>query len=216
MKERQLQFRKGVEGFSSDDRKLGTLLGVVMDPKTTEASHLVVHKGFLFTEDKVVPMSLVGTFLEDRIVLKDAGENLDALLRYEETHYLPIQEVGEEIERMYWNPPIEMYWSRVDTMPVFPESPFVRKIEKNIPEGTVGLMEGAKVVASDGESVGEIESMFADPLSNRISHIVVASGSLFRKETRVVPVHWLKSVNDTEVHLSVDSRLVERLREYHP
>jgi sporulation protein YlmC with PRC-barrel domain len=211
-----MQFRKGVAVFSSDDKKLGTLLGVVMDPKTTEASHLVVHKGFLFTEDKVVPMNLVGTVMEDRIVLKDARENLDELPRYEETHYIPIDQAGEEVELMYWNPPIEMYWGRVNNLPVFPESPFVRKVEKNIPEGTVGLMEGAQVVASDGETVGEIESMFADPLSNRITHIVLASGGIVWKQWRIIPVHWLKDVGETDVHLSVDSKFVERLREYHP
>ena len=211
-----MQFKKGVEVFSSGDKKLGTLLGVVMDPKTTEASHLVVQEGFLFTEDKVVPMYLVGTVLEDRIELKDVRENLDELPRYEEAHYIPIHEAGEEIEIMYWNPPIEMYWSRVNNLPVFPESPFVRKVEKNIPEGTVGLMEGAKVVASDGETVGEIESMFADPLSNRISHIVLRSGGMVWKEWRIIPVHWLKSVDDTEVHLSVDSRFVKRMRDYTP
>ena len=211
-----MEFRKGVEVLSSENKKLGTLLGVVMDPKTTEASHLVVHKGFLFTEDKVVPMHLVGTVLEDRIVLKDVRENLDELPQYEETHYIPIQEAGEDIELMYWNPPTEMYWNRVNNLPVFPESPFVRKLDKNIPEDTVGLMEGAKVVALDGEIVGEIESMFADPLNNRITHIVVSSGSLLWKESRVIPVHWLKNVAETEVQLSVDSRLVRRLREYHP
>lgn len=186
-----MQFRKGVEVFASDDKKLGTLLGVVMDPKTTEASHLVVQAGFLFTEDKVVPMELVGSVGQERITLKEVKQNLDDLPRYEETHYIPIEEAGDEAGLLYWYPPIESYWGRYGNMPVMPASPYVRKLEKNIPEGTVGLMEGAKVVASDGESVGEIESMFADPQSNHITHIVVLSGSLLHKdERRVIPVYW--------------------------
>jgi sporulation protein YlmC with PRC-barrel domain len=210
-----MQFRKGLEVFSSDDKKLGTLLGVVMDPKTTKSSHLIVHAGFLFTEDKVVPMDLVDSVTPDGITLKGPREKLDELPHYEETHYIPIDQAGEDVELMYWYPPVEMYWSRYSSMPVFPESPFVRKLEKNIPEGTVGLLEGAKVMASDGEHVGEIESMFADSKSNRITHLVVSSGIL-KKERRIIPVHWLKHVDDTEVHLSVDSPLLERLPEHHP
>ena len=210
-----MEFRKGVEVFSSDDEQIGTLLRVVMDPKTRKVSHLVVKEGFLFTEDKVVPIGLVGTVTEKRITMKEIKENLDDLPRYEETHYIPIDEAGDHPESVYWYPPMEVYGGRFGGAPLFPESQFVQKTELNIPEGTVGLMQGAKVTAADDENVGEIESMIANPRDKRITHIVVSSG-LLRKEKRIIPVHWLATVQEDEVFLSVDSRFLERLPEYHP
>lgn len=210
-----MEFRKGVDMYSSDDHKVGSLLRVVMDPKTRKVSHLVVQEGFLFTENKVVPMELVDSVAEDRIDLRQIKENLDDLPMYEETHFVPIDEAGDHPESVYWYPPVDMYWGRFGGYPVFPESQFVRKTEINIPEGTVGLMEGAKVVASDDENVGAIESMFANPKDKRISHLVVSSG-LLRKDHRIIPVHWLASVREDEVYLSVDSHFFERLPEYHP
>lgn len=210
-----MEFRKGVDVFSSDDRKIGSLLRVVMDPKTRKVSHLVVKEGLLFTEDKVVPMDLVGSVTEERITMKQIKENLDDLPKYEETHYIPIEEAGDYPDSVYWYPPVELYWGRLGGYSVFPESQFVQRTEKNIPDGAVGLMEGTKVIAADDETVGEIESMIANPKDKRITHIVVSSGLLL-KEKRIIPVHWLATVRDDEVFLSVDSRFLERLPEYHP
>ena len=210
-----MEFKKGVDVYSSDDEKVGSLLRVVMDPKTRKVSHLVVKEGILFTEDKVVPIELVESVSHERITMKEIKENLDDLPMYEETHYIPIDEAGDYPESVYWYPPVDMYWGRFGDYPVFPESQFVQRTATNIPEGTVGLMEGAKVIAADDEKVGEIESMIANPRDKRITHLVV-SGGLLGLEKRIIPVHWLSTVREDEVFLSVDSRFWERLPEYHP
>jgi hypothetical protein len=44
----------------------------------------------------------------------------------------------------------------------YPICPYVVKTERQIPEGTVALEEGAKVIGSDGEHVGKIERIFTD------------------------------------------------------
>jgi uncharacterized protein YrrD len=71
-------------------------------------------------------------------------------------------------------------------------------------------MEGAKVIAADDEKVGEIESLIANSKDKRITHFVISSG-LLRKEHRIIPVHWLSTVREDEILLSVDSRFLERL-----
>jgi uncharacterized protein YrrD len=79
----------------------------------------------------------------------------------------------------------------------------------------IALSEGAKVIAENGEHVGNIETLITDPKDDRVTHVVIASG-LLTKERKIIPVHWLNTVLDDEVRLSVDSRLLERLPEYHP
>lgn len=216
-------FKTGVDVYSSDDEKIGTLHRVVMDPKTKEVTHIVVQRGLLFTEDKVVPMDLVGSVTEDRISLQGSKEHLDELPAYEETHYVRPDEAthgevtSDTSDTLYWYPPVDLSAGGFGRYPVafFPQSLYVQKIEKNIPEGMVALAQGAKVVAEDGEHVGNIETLITDPKDDRVTHVVVSSGLLL-KERKIIPAYWLSSVSDDEVHLSVESRLLDRLPEYHP
>ena len=217
-------FKTGVDVYSSDDEKIGTLHRVVMDPKTKEVSHIVVQKGLLFTEDKVVPMDLVGSLTEDRISLQGSKEHLDELPEYEETHYVRPDATTDEGEvsthttdTLYWYPPVDLSAGGFGRYPVafFPQSLYVQKTTKNIPEGMIALAQGVKVVAEDGEHVGNIETLITDPKDDRVTHVVVSSGLLL-KERKIIPAYWLSSVSDDEVHLSVESRLLERLPEYHP
>jgi uncharacterized protein YrrD len=210
-------FKQGVDVYSSDNEKIGTLHRVVMDPNTKEVTHIVVQEGFLFTEDKVVPMDLIGSVTEERIALQGSKEHLDELPKYEETHYVPRDaSVEDDMRTLYWYPPVGMWgpygYARY---PIYPESLYMRETEKNIPEGMIALSEGAKVIAENGEHVGNIETLITDPKDDRVTHVVIASG-LLTKERKIIPVHWLNTVLDDEVRLSVDSRLLERLPEYHP
>lgn len=208
-------FKKGVEVFSSDDEKIGTLDRVVMDPKTKEVTHIIVREGFLFTEDKVVPMDLIGSVTDDRIALQGSKEHLDELPEYEETHYVPrTAAVDDDMSTLYWNPPVDA-WGGYGRYAFYPQSQYLRRTEKNIPEGMVALAEGAKVLSEDGKHVGNIETLVTDPKEDRVTHLVISSGLLL-KERKIIPAYWLSSVNDDEVHLSVESRLLDRLPEYHP
>ena len=209
-------FKKGVDVFSSDNEKIGTLDRVVMDPKTKEVTHIIVREGFLFTEDKVVPMDLIGSITNERISLQGSKEHLDELPEYEETHYIPRDDtLDDDMSTLYWNPPVYAGGGYGRYPVIYPQSLYIRRTEKNIPEGMVALAEGAKVLAEDDEQVGNIETLITDPKDERVTHLVISSG-LLMKERKIIPSHWLGTVAEDEVHLSVDSRLLERLPEYHP
>jgi uncharacterized protein YrrD len=207
-------FKQGTDVFSSDNDKIGTLDRVVMDPKTKEVTHIIVREGFLFTADKVVPMDLIGSVTDERISLQGSKEHLDELPDYEETHYVPRDAaVDDDMDTLYWYPPAD-YLAGYGRYVFYPQSQYLRQTEKNIPEGMVALAEGAKVLTEDGEHVGNIETLVTDP-NERVTHLVISSG-LLMKERKIIPSHWLSAVTEDEVHLSVDSRLLERLPEYHP
>ena len=65
-----MEFKEGAVVFSSDDKKVGHIRRVVIDPKTEEVTHLVIEKGFLFVEDRVIPIEEVQaqstTWLNDK------------------------------------------------------------------------------------------------------------------------------------------------------
>lgn len=85
-----MQFTEGAKVFTADGERVGAIDRVVLKPDTKEVTHLVVQKGFLFTEDKVVPMSLVGPATEDRVTLREDAGDLQALPDFEESHHVPL------------------------------------------------------------------------------------------------------------------------------
>jgi uncharacterized protein YrrD len=77
----------------------------------------------------------------------------------------------------------------------------------------VALEKGAKVVSKDGEEIGEVAQILVEPSDNRATHIVVAQG-LLSKEHKLVPTLWITDATEEEIHLLIDSDLLEGLPEY--
>jgi uncharacterized protein YrrD len=214
-----MQFKKGAEVFSGEGEKIGTLNRVVIDPRTREVSSLVVEKGILFRTDKVIPITLVDLDIEDRIILKKTNQDiLEDFPDFETAHYVPLDEPDnpsyEAVEASYWYPPIHPGWAMSNYVG-HPLPNFVLKTDQDIPEGTVALEEGAKVISRDGEHIGNVEQVITESQENRVSHFVISEG-FFLKERKLVPAVWVTDVAEDEIHLSVESSLFERLPEYQP
>ena len=212
-----MQFKKGAEVFSGEGEKIGTLNRVVIDPRTREVSSLVVGKGILFRTDKVIPITLVDLDIEDRIVLKKTNQDiLEDFPDFETAHYVPLDESDnpyyEAVEASFWYPPVHPGWA-LGNYVGHPMPEFVLKTDQDIPEGTVALEEGAKVISRDGKHVGNVEQVITESQENRVSHFVISEGFLL-KERKLVPAVWVTNVAEDEIHLSVESSLFERLPEY--
>lgn len=214
-----------------DGDKVGTIERVVLDPKTKEVTHIVVDKGFFFSEDKVVPISLLGPTTEDRATLREGEYEFEELPPFVETEFVraeaespqvpkvrPGQEQGISqptayVRPYYWYPPLGIGWWTGITYPANVDSEFVKTADFNIPEGTVALEEGARVVSSDEEQVGDVEEVLTDPETNRVTHFVIAEGLLL-KERKLIPANWVDSILEDRVFLSVPSDVVEDLPHY--
>jgi hypothetical protein len=86
---------------------------------------------------------------------------------------------------------------------------------RNIPADTIPLKEGAEVISSDEKHLGEVERLFVDSESHKATHFLISQGTLF-KEEKLVPAHWIRSVEENKVQLSAPARLLERLPAYQP
>lgn len=208
--------------YTADGERVGEIDRVVIDPRTREVTHLVVEKGFLFTEDRVVPLSLVGPATGDKVVLREDAGDLDQLPHFRESYYVatetmvqPTAEPPTGIGSLYWYPPVASRWAS-PSYKAEPASRFVEQQErsiKNIPEGTVAMKEGAAVVSSEEEHVGDIERIFTASPEERVTHLLISQGLLL-KEEKLVPVTWITDVLENEVHLSVDAEYIDSLPEY--
>ena len=218
-----MQFKENASVVTAGGQKVGRIDRVVLDPKSKELTHLVVKKGFLFTEDKVVSLDAVDTATEDQVVLKQGQDDPDEFPDFEETHYIPVEDAKHSAKSVsgglgalawYYPLPKGAWWStHMGTYSGYPQPPYVRKTEVHIPDGTVALEEGARVVSSDGEHVGDVERIYADDKTQRVTHILISHG-LISKSRKLIPSMWVESVSDDAVWLSVGSLIVEAMPQY--
>lgn len=86
----------------------------------------------------------------------------------------------------------------------------MRETHLNIPDQTVALKEGARVVDHDNVEVGQVAQVLTDTPSAEVSHFLIAKGLLV-KEHRLIPAEWVESLTDDEVQLTVAADTVEKL-----
>jgi uncharacterized protein YrrD len=215
----QMQFKDGTNVLTADGKNVGRIDRVVLEPDSKEVTHLVIEKGVLFTEDKVVPISLVGPATADKVTLRKDEDELEALQEFQESHYVHADmdfksssAPSQGAIPLYRYPPIGS-WRNTGGYTPYAKSNVVLKTEKNIPKGTIALQEGAEVVGSDGKTIGKIEQIFTDSVEDRATHLLISEG-LILKEKRLIPTQWIRNLFEDEVHISVSSEFVNGLPEY--
>jgi uncharacterized protein YrrD len=215
-----MRFEKGTEVYTSKGEAVGTLSRVVIDARTRDITDLVVERGAVFKDEKVVPIGLVEIENDERIVLRETNQDIDDFLNYETTHYVPSDHVAEQpsdtIEQYYWYPPLGFQFPSHGILPggsVVPD--YIPRTEDAIPEGRVAIGGGAQVIGADEKHIGNVEQVLSDSQSNNVTHFVVGKGLLL-KEHKLVPAVWVSRVDDDKIYLSVDADMFERLPDYQP
>jgi len=210
-----MQFKQDAKVVTPTGQVVGHVDRVVLNPNNKQVTHIVVQKGFLFTEDKIVPLALIESATDDRVTLRRSAGDLDKLPPFEETHYIPLSKdeadaaayVSGLAYPLYWYPPMGG-WLGHDYLP-----PFTAEVEQHIPEDTVAVKEGARVISSDNKHVGNVERVFTEPRGDRATYFVITQG-LFLKERKLVPTTWIREVESDEIYLSVGSSVLDSLAAY--
>ena len=202
---------QGEKVITSEGDVAGEISRVVLDPKTKEVTDIVVKEGFLFKEERVVPIDLVQYSDEEELQLRDTPVDFNKLPVFEETHHILLDE--EELNRMeggsasayYRFPPLYSGgWMAESEV----ARPYLEKRVENIPEGTVALKEGATVLDLDGEPVGDVEQILTETQQDQATHLVVLEGLIF-KEKKLIPIEWVSTIMEGEVHLAVGPQILE-------
>jgi uncharacterized protein YrrD len=215
-----MELKEGTSVYTANGEEVGKINRFVLDPATNEVTHIVVQKGWLLPEDKVVPLRMVSSATEEKVVLNEDIGDFEQLPPFEETHFVELNEAdtgpGKQptyryAPAYYLYPPAGYIGYPAYGLGYYGWPPI--QTQQNIPENTVPLKEGSNVISSDDEHVGDVERLFVDPDSNRASHFVISQGLLF-KDRKLVPADWVRSVEEDKVYLAVPSRLLERLPAY--
>jgi sporulation protein YlmC with PRC-barrel domain len=209
-----MKIRFGADVKTFDDQKIGTVKQVVIDPATQEISHLIIEKGLLFKEDKVLPISLILQADQEKVKLVETDEDLEELPEYQEEYYLPI-----DAEPMY-DPDLALSRNFLISKPriVPKKQEEVRYIkqgdyQENLPEDTRMLRIGAEVFSLDGEEIGRVSELVLDFQTDRITHLVL-DRALLRDDRVLIPYQWVDDVSQEKVTLLVDQQVIKNLPSY--
>jgi len=213
-------FNNNADVYTADGEQVGSINGIVIDPYDDEVTHLIVQQGVLFTEDKVMPVEWVDTTSEDRITLRPDIDDLEQLPKFEETHYVPRHEEDPPRTDSTLYPglaPVYPYpHYGLGAWPTVGAGSSLQTAEhkhQNIPRDTEALKSGSKVYSSDNEEIGEVERVLMDENTNEVTHFVVKEGLIF-KHRKLIPITWVRTLMENEIHLGVGSKTLDNLPEY--
>jgi sporulation protein YlmC with PRC-barrel domain len=205
--------------YNAKDEKLGELENVVIDPETKEVTHLVSKKGFLFTTDKVIPIGMVSKEDEDGIYLGNFSGDEKDLPDFMQMHYVEVKQANQIRSANYTNMTTFLPYPSLGfgTLAHFPYRGRPKSteswIEVNIPDDTTAIQKGIEVYTFDGKHIGDVDKVFMDSFTDKVSHFVVSEGFLF-KDKKLVPILWVKEIKASRITLYVDEKIFEYLPEY--
>ena len=207
----ELELRKGLHVYTSQGDDLGKISRFVVAPKTSEVTHVLVEKGVFFHDDRVVPVEIIDRVDDDRVILVD-DVDATALPRFAPGDYAPL-DTNHSNGDYVWRYPIA-FGAPFPAYPVYPMTeekgvPRVNDpvVQEELEEG--GLVAAdAPVLSADGNKVGRVSEIEIDAVG-RLSHLIVDLGLLDGE--RVLPGHWIETVDNDGVHLAVTESSLEAL-----
>jgi sporulation protein YlmC with PRC-barrel domain len=209
MNERIL-FQKNASVLTARGKKIGSLERVVLNPATKVVTDIVVRtNGKMFTKaDKVVPIHLVDQTTKTQIVLEDQAGELEYFPYFEESHTVEVNGSEHHSQTKTEEPIVYGYPQFGPMISTAPNDQLITETEQNIPEGTVAMKEGAKVITVEGKHIGNVERVIADPTIDQVTHLIISTG-LLMKEEKLIPIRWVLRIGENEIHLKVDKKSVE-------
>lgn len=216
-----MKFKADASVYTLDGKKVGRIKHFVMTPRTQEVSHLIVERGFLLTEEKVLPLDwIIRTEENGDVFLREDKTSFKELPTYEDTLYIPREDAEDETRTPDALPDTLYYYGNPGYAPIgytYPPTAdlaqrYVTKRVDNIPDGTVALNVGAEVISRDDKSVGRLEEVISLG-DGTATHFLIAKG-LFFQTRKLVPTEWIVRVDGERVYLSVSANQLEKLPDY--
>jgi uncharacterized protein YrrD len=206
----KIQLQKHAHVLASNAQEVGFLERAVLNPDSNVITHIVVRMGpFLNKEDRIVPIELVSDTTEDLVLLDADASTVESMPLFEVKQLVGEEQrvtAGASSNHQAAAPFGE---SPIAVLPVLDaDETYPTEIVQNIPEGTVAMKAGAKVIAADGEQLGHVERILADSSVDQITHLLISRG-IFSKEVKIIPIKWVMKIGEDNVYMHVNKDSVE-------
>jgi sporulation protein YlmC with PRC-barrel domain len=207
--------------FTSDDRDIGTVDRLILDPDLGAVKAAVVRKGVLLHRDVEVPIEVMSAGSAGGARIAYSSEEIERLPHFNEAGYTRppadyMSPTGYPSSSVYWPAGYGMGVPPLDPQP--PASPIAphwsidteidREVgdalrQQDLENAVIG--EGSDVLGRDGKKVGTVRELTFDPANSKLTSLVVHKGFIIGKDTEL-PATLVDSVDDGVVYLNVDAR----------
>ncbi len=223
-----MQFTDGAKVLLPGRAEAGRLKRVIIDPKTLEITHIVVHTDNRREEEKVIPIQLVAYSTGEEIVLKELPGGWNELAPFRESDYRLVnnQDLFLSANLMDHSAPILFIYPHVipDTGFIYPRpeifdpfSPLPRKEvltesqAQPVPTASQQhLIPGSRVISQDNVELGYLEQVITNPEDDQNSCFILKRGLLI-KERKFVPLSWIEEIRENVILLGVRARFLDWL-----
>jgi len=187
------------------DKLYGHAQAVVLNPVKDIVTHVVVKEHKSPHTERLVPIDLIDASFTDNIHLKSNESMLQSLPPFFEVQYIQTTvphyfEISDMAYDMAYMEPI-----------VVPEKKIIQEKTYHIPKDELAVSRGAKVYSADREAIGQIDEFLVDESGHHVTHLILQEGHALGKKDVFIPVSEIDSIDETDLHLKLDKREVEKL-----
>jgi uncharacterized protein YrrD len=189
------------------DGHFGKLVKIVVDPHTQQVTDLIVEKGLLLKEDRVLPVSTVERITEDAVYLNVSCTEMPDYSAYRE---MTVKEPAPDAHLFTRSRAIGSEFGAIAE----PTIPMIRRrIHQGISAGKTVI--GKKTeVANLQKPIGHVDHVVVDTSTGKIADIVVRRG--LPSEYVVIPPERIEEVGEKDVLVSVAAEELAHLARYKP
>ncbi len=211
--------RLGAPVVLLDGTEVGRVDRIVVEPETESLLELVVHKGFLLREDRIVDQAFVENVDEDgRVVLRLDPDEVHDLPPYIAQAYVvaPTYAVARDPYGSSIGPLAEggvlhrthapMKEGRHVSSAAYVDwvmSAAAVEVRSDLPDTGAAIDVGTDVVTRDGHRLGTIEAIDVDEERHVRGYVV--REALFHRLDLVIPEDMIDAVTDDRVRLAADA-----------
>ena len=164
-----MDFDLGTAVYAADGKHVGKVDRIVLSAQGGPVEALVVHSGFFFSRDVLIPIDRVGNVDDAGIHLAISGDDLHALPDFEEARFAPPPDPAQLTPTYMMGAVMYPY----DTEPGV--APVIEGEQAAIPPGLGDIGRDATVLCSDGEA-GVVRDVVVDEASGQLRYLVVDTG----------------------------------------
>lgn len=204
---RQLNFNLGTK-VQCTDGQCGNLSKLVIDPDNGHVTDIIVEKGFFLTTDSVLPITLIENVTDELIYLSISSQEISQYPTYKVTEF----EEPADIPGQQQIGGVTPFGVQTVTEPVVPM--VKRKISQGIEAGRQVIEAGMSVSNSEGV-IGKVDRVIIDPITGKISHIVISRGLIVSNLT-IIPIAIVESIYNDGIFVIATDQEIEKFPAYDP
>lgn len=216
-----MRFKAGADVHDYAGDKIGRLKGVVMESDNETVSGIIVERGLLFKEDRMIPVAWIGQTSEEGDIRLSEDQRAQDAPHFNENDYrsgmVDATPAGVEAAPTLFYYTAPGFAANSGTAAIAPALYADAQMDSmpgvEVPDDQMTLRVGADVRSSDDEKVGRVSEFIANAADNTVTHFVIERGAFYTTK-KLIDMKWVTSIGKDDVLLSVNHEFIERLPDH--